>query len=598
MATIEAPRDVTARHRDSVAFIQVTIDDNDVPEVQYDDNGAWTEATKCVTGYLVPVPEAAEVPWRARLRRGRLLSPWTTGTVTGRSLATDDPPEVEPPQAPTDLRTTWATRTSVTLAWRQDGDVDGWRVSVRTDPGGEVVHDSVTDIPTLRVDDLPVEQGLQVEVRSRRGSDTLGAVIESDLLALTLPSADTPPLPAADVFCVPGHTTLSLSWDQWDTASEWLVLWAPVGTADLASMVTERATAEHLVKDTGDEREEVGSVSVSGDPQVVLTGLAADAEYDILVLTRYRGTAAPQAVTTTARTLPATPDTVRPSWLRSTSSTGSNRLEVEWEHRGDETAWEVRLDGRDPVVISASIEQPRHLWRELPVGSRHQVTVRVQVDGQWLPADTAASLWVTLPAEPPTGLCAHTIGETDAVIEWHDDPVAAGWLVWVGDDQGRAVTTLTPQVRVTDLEPATAYTVHVQVLQPEDADVTAATNGQATDEATDSEPPTPPESVSLDFVTLEVPRPPVGDLDAPRVLLARADGAGIDVSWVEARPRLDEDHYYLVRVDNGDWTPVAGHHTYLAEIGPGIHVVEVYGVFGDSITGIARKGLATPGGTA
>ena len=81
------------------------------------------------------------------------------------------------------------------------------------------------------------------------------------------------------------------------------------------------------------------------------------------------------------------------------------------------------------------------------------------------------------------------------------------------------------------------------------------------------------------------------NLDPPAGLVVRAvSGTEIEATWIDGRPDPGRDsQFYVVSIDGVHWERVATSSARFTDLAPGRHVVHVYGVFDDRLTGIARK---------
>lgn len=275
---------------------------------------------------------------------------------------------------------------------------------------------------------------------------------------------------------------------------------------------------------------------------------------------------------------PPPPGSARPVWIRKAPSSAGSTLAVEWEDRGDETQWAVRVDG-EPYDYVPIGDMPEFSWAGLPAGE-HVVRVRCQVGGAWLPRDTENATTLVVdghtpppgPPEAPTGLHVHCLSDRSAKVEWDHAAVVGGWRVWLDGHDDPPVDTITPLVQLSDLTPGAEYTVRV-----------VAYRGDA-----ESDP------AVHTFVTLPTVLPPDdtdgADLPAPVDLMVYpVSGSAVEAVWRDDRPNTKPDNFYLASLDGRHWVRLADATVRFVDVASGQHTVHVYGVMGSQLTGIARK---------
>lgn len=191
------------------------------------------------------------------------------------------------------------------------------------------------------------------------------------------------------------------------------------------------------------------------------------------------------------------------------------------------------------------------------------------------------------PLQPPQGLTVHCITTNSGKAEWHQDPAADDWEVWLDDDRNEAFLTTRTIVAIKDLAPDTWYQVNVVARQgapdtPGYRESVPATERFKT--LADQEKPPPP------------PPPIGGDLPAPTNLVVRADSpSSITATWTDERPSVSEENFYYATVDGRRWDRINGSQARFEVQAGQAYTVSVFGVFGNRLTGIAQKAATVRG---
>lgn len=568
---IPKPQNITAYHRAGWAYLIVPSKHGFSQEVQYKSPGSdWEDASRYGSEWLVPMQQQLRTEFRARYTRPGETGQWATGRVWMPDGFEVNSGGVKP-DPPRNLNTSGIGGNVVRIDWAKPATApEFWRVGWRREGhkhwSSKIVHrgdiEIVGDRNNYTIRDLARYTTYEITVRAVAGgtdSDPAGITVlttarEDDGFGPATPYNGTADTVTAD--------SASVSWDQDDprAVKKWLI--GIPGHGPLEEVRDQEYTLTDLKPGTG----YTAHVFAVGYDDSYATGSA-----EISFTTKDGGT----------------PGGKRPEWIRKTNASTSTTLAVEWERRGDETQWAVRLDG-NPLEYVPGDDTPEFSWAGLEPGSEHSVEVRCQVNGVWLPRDTAKKVFFVLDEgrlkpEPPTGLHFHCIADVTAKAQWDQNGDVDSWEVWIDDDRAEgAISTVTPLVPMRNLEPATTYTVHVvaQVGHPGDP------NYQ------ESEP------TSGSFTTLETVLPPdeepapiPGDLAPPKNLMVRAvSDSELDATWTELRPDVGADsQFYVVTVDGVRWERVNAPTVRFTDLQPGTHTVHVYGVINNRLTGIARK---------
>lgn len=569
--TIPKPTGLTARHDPGWGYITVPAKRGYAQELEYQDQGDWTPASRAGTEWLVPIPQRLRVKWQARYTRSGETSPWATGTIWQDGFEEDaGGPK---PERPHGLQASkiggefiavdWAapavTPDAWKFAWRREGQRH-W--NDRTVNSGQVKISGGRRHYAIR--DLARYTSYEVTVRAVIGG------VESDpaqISVLTTGRVDELPGPAdphnatADAI---GDTSVTISWDQDDPRAvrRWQV---SVGQGPMDDVTDQEHT---------------------------FTGLTPDTRYTASVFAvghdgSYARKPAEVEFTTSGDQPDPTPQPPTGLLIAGTDPAAGTAT-VGWNVAGDADFWRIVLD--DAGTTPRIARRNQFVFRGLQPGREYGWRVRAvatddegtEFESPWT-RGPAITLDTTPPPrpEPPTGLHVHCIADVSAKVEWDNHPTVDAWEVWVDDDREHgAVATVTPLVRVKDLLPGTRYTAHVVAVVGEPGQPGYA----------ESQP------VSIEFETLETilppdptPPPDIGaDLPAPSGLLVRAvNSAVIEAVWRDDRPSVGQS-FYLASVDRVHWDRVDAATVRFTDLKPGAHTVHVYGVFGAKLTGIAR----------
>lgn len=571
--TIPKPEGITAQHHAGWAYLTVPHKRGFSQEVEYQQPGSdWDAASQSGSDWLVPMQQHLTTLFRTRYLRPGQSGEWATGRVwMPNGFELDD--GGEKPEPPTNLRASGIGGNVIRVDWAKPAtEPDSWRVTWRREGQkhwsqkvvnrGEV--ELIGDRRAYTIRELARYTPYEITVRA------ILAGVESDpaeLSVVTTAREDEgfgPADPYNGIADTVTADSASVSWDQDDprAVEKWLI--GIPGHGPLIEVTDQEYTFTGLTPATG----YIAHVYAVG----------FDASY-----------AAGQATISFTTKDEGTPGGKRPEWIRKTRESSRTRLAVEWEHRGDETQWAVRLDG-NPFEYVLPDDGPTYSWPGLVPGSEHSVEVRCQVNRTWLPRETTKKEFFVVDDKPkppkpapPTGLHVHCITDVSAEAEWDYSAEPDAWEIWLNDDREEgAEVTVTPLVNLKDLLPDTAYTVNV----------VAVIGHPDTAEYAESDP------VSFTFTTLatilppEPPPPPeIGaDLPAPKGLMVRAASATtLDAWWTDERPSDRGENFYVACVDGIHWERIEGAQFRFTDLQPGAHTVHVYGVFSKKLTGIARK---------
>lgn len=273
---------------------------------------------------------------------------------------------------------------------------------------------------------------------------------------------------------------------------------------------------------------------------------------------------------------------------------------VAWAHQPEADYWEVMLEGAYSRWRQAT--RPEHTFEDLHAGTnyRYQVrAVRRAATGAPIPSSPTAGQ-VTLKEEPappnpdpdpvappaPRNVRAHCITHESAKIEWDRDPTVMEYEAWIGEHQGESQHTQATLVTVTGLKPRTTYTAYV-VAKNAHGD---SARGQVTFTTGVAEPP--PE-VDPDI-------PTGADWDAPQLEVMPLESGRVRATWIDpptqdgnAKPTAQMGYpFWHVSLDQRTWF-FSRERMFEFDVQPGGEVfVSVYGVWDDTLTAIATKGVA------
>jgi chitinase len=264
--------------------------------------------------------------------------------VAGPVAAGKKPPpptgDKTPPTAPTNLRVTSLSQTSVTLAWDPSTDNSGsFSYSVNKDGQGFTVPQTQT---SFTIDWLSAGRTYTFYVVARDNS--LNQSPPSNTVTVTTPPDTTPPSAPALSGSVRGPSQVSLSWTR--------------STDDLSELVGYRIFADGV--------QVTAHVNWYAETQVVLRHLAPSTTYTFTVQARDMGgnTATSNAVTlTTAATSDVTPPSA-PTNVRITGGFGCPEFFVGWTQSTDDTdpqhliEYEIYVNGvLSPLPVSAGVDE-------------------------------------------------------------------------------------------------------------------------------------------------------------------------------------------------------------------------------------------------
>lgn len=305
------------------------------------------------------------------------------------------------------------------------------------------------------------------------------------------------------------------------------------------------------------------------------------------------------------------PPPAAPSGLRVVrTDAAQGTVAVAWDYQPEADYWEVMLDGA--YSRWRKVHEPAHTFEDVQPDTtyRYQVrAIRRSATGAPVPSFPTAAQFTLAgqpvppkpdpdpkpepepepgPAAPatPTNVRAHCITHQSAKIEWDRDPAVMEYEVWVGGHRGESQHTAATLVTVNGLQPRTTYTAHV-VAKNAHGESAA---GQVTFTTGVAEPP--PE-VDPDI-------PTGADWDAPQLEVVPLENGRVRATWVDPpaqdgtpKPTAQMGYpFWHVSLDQRTWY-FTRERVFEFDVQPGGEVfVSVYGVWDDTLTAIATKGVA------
>ena len=184
----------------------------------------------------------------------------------------------------------------------------------------------------------------------------------------------------------------------------------------------------------------------------------------------------------------------------------------------------------------------------------------------------------------PRNVRAHCITHQSTKIEWDRDPAVHEYEVWLDGHRDAAQRTQDTIVTVTGLKPLTSYTAIV---------VAYSRSGKASAPGTvqfrtGSAEPAPDPDPDVDTAA---------DWPAPDLMVWPLENGKVRASWVDPddgqKPKGQMGYpYWHVSLDQKTWF-FTRERQYEFEVAPGGEVfVSVYGVWDNTLTAIATKGVA------
>lgn len=164
------------------------------------------------------------------------------GSTAATIEATTSSPPPSPPSAPTGLRVTGATASSLTLVWDDASGETSYQVQWR--PAGSSTWDSLTknaNITTATISDLQADSVYDLQVVAQNSA---GDAASSTIQGITTPSGETPFTMSVGVATT---SSLALSWSALNSASSHLLEWKPSGDATWASASLGGAVTSHTL---------------------------------------------------------------------------------------------------------------------------------------------------------------------------------------------------------------------------------------------------------------------------------------------------------------------------------------------------------------
>ena len=183
----------------------------------------------------------------------------------------------------------------------------------------------------------------------------------------------------------------------------------------------------------------------------------------------------------------------------------------------------------------------------------------------------------------PRNVRAHCITHQSTKVEWDRDPVVHEYEVWIDGSPDEAQRTADTLVSVTGLKPTTRYTAKVVAHNPhgssEPGEIVFTTG---------RDEPAPEPDPDVD-VAAEWP--------APALVVWPLEGGKVRATWTDPddgrKPKKEMGYpFWHVSLDGTTWY-FTRDRQYEFEVLPGAEVmVSVYGVWDNTLTAIATKGVA------
>jgi len=184
----------------------------------------------------------------------------------------------------------------------------------------------------------------------------------------------------------------------------------------------------------------------------------------------------------------------------------------------------------------------------------------------------------------PRNVRAHCITHQSTKVEWDRDPSIHEYEVWIDGAGDAAQRTQDTIVTVTGLTPLTSYTAHVVART---ADGRTSAPGSIAFTTGSAEPaPVPDPDVDTD-----------AEWPAPELMVWPLEGGRVRATWTDeddgTKPKREMGYpFWHVSLDQKTWY-FTRERQYEFEVLPGTEVmVSVYGVWDNTLTAIATKGVA------
>lgn len=339
----------------------------------------------------------------------------------------------------------------------------------------------------------------------------------------------------------------------------------------------------------------------SDNPELLVTGLDADSDYGAAVsavsaagspsksVPVYWHTEADEVVPPPEQ--PPNP----PTGLRVTSTEPEYAsVSVVWNQQDDADYFEVLLDNVFPRYRKANSAE--YTFSDLTDGQTYTWRVRAvrKASGGKLLRSTAASSEFTYegekPPPPPTpvprprNVRAHCISHNSTKVEWDLDAQVIEYEVWLGGAEEAAQRTQDTLVTISGLTSNTSYTAYVVAY---DEDGRSSEPGSVAFKTGLPEPP-PDEDPDADTAA---------DWPAPRLEVVPTQNGRVRATWDD--PATSEKPtsgmgfpFWHVSLDQRTWY-FTRERQYEFDVGHGGELfVSVYGVWDNTLTGIATQGVA------
>lgn len=352
-----------------------------------------------------------------------------------------------------------------------------------------------------------------------------------------------------------------------------------------------------------------GEQTTVTDTELALDGLTPDAAYAAAVTAVSAASVPSKAVHAQWRTQPdgTDPETppAPPSGLHVVSTDPEYAsVTVGWHPQGDADYWEVLLDDVYPRYRRANSTE--YVFSDLTDGTQYSYRVRAvrksPTSGKLLRSAPTRGHFTydghTPPPvgpQPPRNVRAHCITDTSTKVEWDLDAGVYEYRVWIEGMEDAAQTTQGSLVTVVGLSQATAYTA---LVTARDRAGNESRPGSVWFRTGIPEPDPDPDP--------EVPTEP--DWPAPTLMIEPLEGGRARATWDDPPEGTPPGIYtpspgrkptgamgypfWHVSTDQATWFFTRDRQHEFEIPRSGEVQVSVYGVWDNTLTGIATKGVA------
>ncbi|MYE26283.1 MAG: hypothetical protein F4X87_03510 [Chloroflexi bacterium] len=309
------------------------------------------------------------------------------------------------PAAPTALKTSGITQTSVTLTWAKSAGATAYKVRAGTT--GDFT--ALGDVATYTFTGLTANTAYTLQVRaSNAGGDS--SIAQTTATTNNVPPPPAPAAPTSLATSGITQTGITLSWTK-----------------------STGATGYKVRKDSGDSWTVLGDVAT-----YAFTGLTADTEYDLEVLASNAGgdSAAESVSATTLPDAPAAPTQLATSGITQTGIT------LTWSKSTGATAYKVRAGTTGDFTTLGNVAT--YTFTGLTANTAYTLQVRASNAGgdSSIAQTTATTNNVPPPPAPaaPTSLSTSGITQSGITLTWTKSTGATGYKV--RKDSGDSWTVL------------------------------------------------------------------------------------------------------------------------------------------------------------